>query len=539
MTGTPDNKRTIKFIKLSLLIFSLFSIYLFFSGYFEIGFLSDDYLNFISAKNSSLTQKFTSSIPYESNLHFRPLWFLSINVMIAINNLLGSSPDNFLLYRIDNLFCLCLLSFISSFLLFKITRRVSISIVFLLMIILYPNIVNDICWTVGKAGILCGIFLFSSLYFSFSYIERKSVSKILLTLLFFVLALLTKESAIMLPFIIVLLVLITFGKSKLSEIKNLIICELIILFLYTAYRILILPGTLTGLSEPGILNTFGVFSRALVSMVLPLDYLSIQNDFFDLNFFFLLYLLPVLILVFFIVRLILRSGNSGKLFLLALIFIAAISPNLMAGYFRPQLSLIPFLIFYLSLLILLSKIPVTPVLIKLLFYFIIIFWLIQDHYLIKDWKYAYEKSVNVVNDLIDSGIDFNKRNIILGLPSRYRQSYLLDNTFAQYNYWKYNDLSIRDEIYDFVHTGALDSASLNSELSLKQLSENEFEIETTGPTQFFQMAVSNTNEFKDEHIEIELGDENSFDKYSRMKVRVVSENVDVYYFSKDKLILLN
>ncbi|MBK8551314.1 MAG: hypothetical protein IPL53_09755 [Ignavibacteria bacterium] len=212
MKSVTLNNNTASFLKATLIIYLLYTLFLIFSGYFEIGLLADDYLNFAGAKNSTFIQKFTSSIPYISNLHFRPLYYLSLNFSMWINELLNSAKDNFILFRIENLMFFYVLIFLSSYLLFKITKRFYAGIFLLLMCLLYPNNLNDICWTVGRNDLQCGIFLIASLLFAFYYLDNKIKYNYYLAGLFFFLGLLTKETSVMLPFLTILLVYLAYGK---------------------------------------------------------------------------------------------------------------------------------------------------------------------------------------------------------------------------------------------------------------------------------------------------------------------------------------
>lgn len=528
------SKDKIKFILLSLTVFFIFTIFLILSGYFEIDFLSDDYLDFISAENSNITQKFEGSISYHSNLHYRPLWFLSMNVLVYLNNILEISKDNFILYRIDNYVWLCLVTFTASFLLFRITRRLSLSLIFLVITLLYPNVLNDICWTIGKGSLMCGFFLFLSLYFTFSFIEKKSILKLSLTVLFFVLSLLTKEPAVVLPFVTILLIYISFGKAKLYESSQIIICELAVLILYSIFRLAVLSTDpveiATTFQNPGIANTIGVILRAAISLTLPFDYLSIRYYISDFNVSLILYFVLIVIIFSKLLSILIKKKDSKNLLMLALIFFVSVIPNIIAGYFRPQLTLIPFLIFYLSLFIVINKISFDPGLLKIILPAIFIFLSVQSYYLIQDWKYASRESSEVINNLIQVNMDFNKKNIILGLPARYRQTHLLENAFAAYNYRKYGEFKIHDEFYDMVHTGALDSLSLNSDLKLKQMNAAESESEISGETQYFFIPGLNKNFIKSNDIEINLSGKNLFDKEKRMYVRKISDDTEIYYY---------
>lgn len=536
------NEKT-KLIIYSLILFFLYSVFLNFTGYFEIGLLSDDYLNFVSAQNSSFLQKITSSIPYYSNLHLRPVWFLSIDLSIWLNEVLHSSKGNFVLFRIENLVYFYILIFLSGYLFFKLTHRLQFSFVLMLVILLYPNNLNDICWTVGKVDLLCGIFMLLSLSFTFSYIENNRSSKMYLAGFFFVISLFTKETSTILPLVAIMLVYISYSKEKVSEIKKLIGFEFLILILYFSYRLFVLGlqprEVVTKFQTPGIFSSLSVTFRALISLVFPYDYLSMQDYLSDRNLMFALYTVLILIFIISVLFILIRTNNIKYIFCLGIIFFISIIPNLIAGYFRPQLILIPFIFFTFALFLISTKLKIRMRFFQIISLLIIIFWGKLGYNLILDWKYSYDKSVSSINSLIDYNIDTKKRNIVIGLPSRLRQTHILDYASGAYNYWKYGDFKVTDRIIDLVLIGALDLNSLNSELGIKKVSENEYEILTSGETMYFTQLDAFRSKYKDKDIEVRLSEKNLFRKPTYLGLRILSDNVDIYVVSNDNITKLH
>ncbi|MEO8447452.1 MAG: hypothetical protein ABI528_08150, partial [bacterium] len=153
--------------------------------------------------------------------------------------------------------------------------------------------------------------------------------------------------------------------------------------------------------------------------------------------------------------------------------------------------------------------------------------------LILEWKYAYDKSVTSIKSLIDVNIDTQRRNIVIGLPSRFKQAHMLDYATGAYNYWKYGEFVLKDRIIDIVLTGGLDVNSLNSEIVVTELSPTEFELQTTGETEYFIQLDAFRSKYKDRDIELRLAEMNLFRKPTYLGMRILSDKVDIYITTKD------
>lgn len=538
MVKSLFTKDIYRFLFFSVIIFICYTAFLIYSGYFEIGLLSDDYLNFIGAQHSSLYKKFTSSIPLINNLHFRPLYYISINFSIWINQMLNAAKDNFILYRIENMLFFYLAVFLISLLFFRITKKTISSVILLLICLLYPNNINDICWTVGKNDLMCAVFLISSLIFAFSYSENRTKPSYYLAGLFFALGLLTKETSVIVPFITILLVYIAYSKEKVFELKNLLIMEIFILIFYFSIRVYILgiqpAEVVSKFQRPGLSTSAGVAFKAFLSTLLPFDYLTIQEYLNSVNYLFIIYVFLLLIFVVAVLFIFIRTSNYKYLFLLSLVFLVSVSPNLLAGYFRPQLIFIPFILLSFSLLLIGFKMGVNLKFYLINLILIFLLWGKLSFNLIQDWKLAYSNSIECIKSMTALDLDTNKRNIFIGIPSRFRQASMLDYTMGAYNYWKYGEYKINDKITDLVMTGALDPASLNSEISVSKLSENEFELLTSGETQYFLRLDAANNKYKDSDLALRLSEKNLFKKPIDLKLRLTSDKADVYLYSQNK-----
>lgn len=538
MVKSLFTKDIYRFLFFSVIIFICYTAFLIYSGYFEIGLLSDDYLNFIGAQHSSLYKKFTSSIPLINNLHFRPLYYISINFSIWINQMLNAAKDNFILFRIENMLFFYLAVFLISLLFFRITKKTISSVILLLICLLYPNNINDICWTVGKNDLMCAVFLISSLIFAFSYSENRTKHSYYLAGLFFALGLLTKETSVIVPFITILLVYIAYSKEKVFELKNLLIMEIFILIFYFSIRVYILgiqpAEVVSKFQRPGLSTSAGVAFKAFLSTLLPFDYLTIQEYLNSVNYLFIIYVFLLLIFVVAVLFIFIRTSNYKYLFLLSLVFLVSVSPNLLAGYFRPQLIFIPFILLSFSLLLIGFRMGVNLKFYLINLILIFFLWGKLSFNLIQDWKLAYSNSIECIKSMTALDLDTNKRNIFIGIPSRFRQASMLDYTMGAYNYWKYGEYKINDKITDLVMTGALDPASLNSEISVSKLSENEFELLTSGETQYFLRLDAANNKYKDSDLALRLSEKNLFKKPIDLKLRLTSDKADVYLYSQNK-----
>lgn len=451
--------------------------------------------------------------------------------------MLNSAKDNFILFRIENMLFLYTAVFLIALLLFRITRKLIPSVILLLMCILYPNNINDICWTVGKNDLLCAVFLISSLIFAFAYSENKSKSSYYLAGLFFISGLLTKETTVILPFMTALLIYLAYTKEKVYEIKNLLIMEIFILIFYFSFRVYILgvqpAEVVTKFQKPGLYSSAGVLFKAFISLIMPFDYLSIQEYLNHFNLLFIIYSVLLFIFTVAVLFIFVRTNNFKYLFLLSLIFIVSVSPNLVAGYFRPQLIFIPFVLVCFSLILTGLKMNINLKFYLAVLFLIFFLWGKLSFNLIQDWRLAYFNSVECIKSMTGLDLDKKKRNIFIGLPSRFRQASMLDYTIGAYNYWKYGEYKIIDRITDLVLTGALDAASLNSEISVSKLSENEFELLTSGETQYFLRLDAANYKYKDKDIALRLSENNIFRKPTDLKLRLITDSADVYLYSQN------
>jgi hypothetical protein len=365
------------------------------SGYFSIGLLSDDYLNIISANTSTLSEKFTGDVPYYSKHHFRPVWFLSIQTTHAITNSLGLANDNFLIYRIENLFLLFAFASVASNLIYKITGKAAHSVLLAVLILIFPNNLNSICWTIGKVDFMAGIFILGTIYFSAKYLQDKSKVWLIISVVMLVLGLLTKETAVITPFICYLILRYSETGNEGTR-RTILFCQSAILAFYLLFRIFAASGNfsdaITTYSDPTLSGRLFVVLQAFISLLFPFDYLSLQSDLANFDLLLISYIVIIVSLCISLIHAIWKKKLSGLLLSSVLIFFISIIPNLAAGYFRPQLILIPFSLTLLSLILFISKSEVKLRITGRILAVVIIYWLLIDYQLIRNWNYASLKS---------------------------------------------------------------------------------------------------------------------------------------------------
>ncbi|MFA7360227.1 MAG: hypothetical protein WC139_04250 [Candidatus Kapaibacterium sp.] len=200
------------------------------------------------------------------------------------------------------------------------------------------------------------------------------------------------------------------------------------------------------------------------------------------------------------------KGKPKKFLLLCLLFIILISPNILAGYFRPQLIFVPFA--FTMILIFKEISLLSEKRIKLIQYILvplILLYSITSYTIIDDYRNAYVKLNQNINVISDEVLNNENKSIFLFLPSRLKQTYILDNIPATYNYCKYGDFVHFDTVQGFVNYAALDFESLNSEIVIKKINDSTVTAYCTGKTQFFYNIHNNSIlDYENEFIKCEF-----------------------------------
>jgi len=520
----------------------MFTMFMLASGYFSIGFLSDDYLNIISANTSTLSEKFTGDVPYYSKNHLRPIWFLSIQTTHAITNALGFANDNFQLYRIENLLLIFCFTFVASHLIYRITGKVAASILLAVLISSFPNNLNSICWTIGKVDLMAGIFILASIYYSAKFSQGTSKVWLLISVAMLALGLLTKETAVITPFVCYLILKYS-STGEEGNRKQLLLNQSVIVVLYLLFRIFLASGNfteaITTYSDSTLTGRLIVALQAFISLLFPFDYLSLQNDFLHFDLLLILYIVIIILLSVSLVHAIWKKKLSGLLLSSFLIFFISIIPNLAAGYFRPQLILIPFSLTVISLIVFISKSEVKFRITGGILAVVIIYWLLIDYQLIRNWNYASMKSEEAISELLNFPEEKFENAFILGLPGRINQAHMTEYATGPYNYFRFGTGPVRIDAKDVIHVSALDTGSLSSELTVERTGENEYYVYATGATQYFQITGQRGNSVGTNRFQIILDSLNSFGKPMRMKILNADKSNEIYLYKSQKIIKIS
>lgn len=180
---------------------------------------------------------------------FRPLFVLSYLIDTRI---WGTSPLGFHLTNI-------IFHSLNAFLTFKLTRRLiegltltvetknAITIGAGALFLLHPSHTEAVSWISGRADLMATFFCLASLLCYIAYARNKSVPQLALSLSCFALALLAKESAICLPFLVAVTAVFMgqAGRDTRRQLLGIVALYVFILLIFVAVRSIFI-GSLVG-----------------------------------------------------------------------------------------------------------------------------------------------------------------------------------------------------------------------------------------------------------------------------------------------------
>ena len=188
--------------------------------------------------------------------HYQPLSVLTYAIDYSIYGL------NAYGFRMTNI----LLHLVNILLVFIFIRRLSgrffVAVVVSLLFAVHPLRVESVVWISERKDVLYAVFYFSALICYLNYLEKnKSVKYILLTCLFFILALLSKSMAVSLP--IVLLLIDWYKKRKFSI--RLVIEKVPFLLLSVVFGLIVINSQQSSGLLEDTMASFTFFDRILLS----------------------------------------------------------------------------------------------------------------------------------------------------------------------------------------------------------------------------------------------------------------------------------
>ena len=126
-----------------------------------------------------------------SAFYYRPLLTISLIFDYQIG---GASP---LIYHFSNVIFHLISSCLVFVFLTKLNYKKTLSFLFSIIFLIHPVLTQAVAWIPGRNDSLLAIFILSTFIFFINYLKKKKVSSFILSLIFFGLALFTKESAIL------------------------------------------------------------------------------------------------------------------------------------------------------------------------------------------------------------------------------------------------------------------------------------------------------------------------------------------------------
>jgi len=530
-------------------VYVVFTVLLFILGYFNIGLLSDDYLNFYDATHSTFQQKVTGTLPYTNTLHIRPVYYLSLEKSFAISNWLGFAYDNFTFYRIQNLVLFLVISFLTGMILLELTGRYWLAMIASVSVLLFPNNLNNICWTAARVDLLCCLFFAAIIYFMLRYSEKKDILSLSIISISFLLALFTKETSLTIPFVVFMMIYFIYGKEYIFKLKLPFVIIFSLLSVYLIFRFVFIGNSLGEISTLYQANPFanapGVAARAAIGLTIPLDFLTLNRMLRQDNKIVLLYLASLYGAVFYLIWIMVKVDIYRHIWQFAALAFVLILPQMFVGYIRPQMVLIPFIIVMIFTLWAYNNhrqfnVSINKRVLQFFYGVTILFWIFWSYQVIMDWEISYHAAKENVNGLIETNLENTKRNIIIGSMGRYKQTLLFDKMTGAYNFWKEKSFTINDTINDVIQTGTLDKTSIGANNEIKNLSSHEFEIKATGKSQFFYIEGYNLERirtgFRNNDIAVEFTEFNYLDKPIKLKLTILSDNISCYVANESKFI---
>ncbi len=169
--------------------------------------IADD-KEFVS-KLSNIPEAFKLDVFKEmAGTFYRPLFVTSL----IIDGSLGKM--SFTVYHFSNILFHLLSACLLFSLLIKLRINKSSSLLLVLFFVVHPALMQAVAWIPGRNDSLLAVFVLSSFIMLMNYIQSKKTIHFVLHTLFFIMAMFTKETAIVLP-VLYLLMLRIFGKEKL------------------------------------------------------------------------------------------------------------------------------------------------------------------------------------------------------------------------------------------------------------------------------------------------------------------------------------
>lgn len=249
------------------------TIFFDFSYFDDNALILDNYQ--IISNPANFGKLFTNDVFFsDSNFYYRPLLNVSLMFDAQISNIYPwfYHLSNVLLHILTAVLLLIVLQKLGA----KKIRALWLSLFFLV----HPALVQAVAWIPGRNDSLLAVFMLSCFLFFLKFLESPRVFNYLMSLLFFILALFTKEAAVIIPVIFTIYYLLLSDKKiKKADIFMFIFGGLAVLFFWIMMRRLAIDGELGGLwsvivsfvyNAPAVLIALGKFLFPFNLSIMPI-----------------------------------------------------------------------------------------------------------------------------------------------------------------------------------------------------------------------------------------------------------------------------
>ncbi len=248
----------------------------------SFGFIADDYWLLHAALKNPLPLT-TDWVGSDVNM-FRPVVVFSmyLNYLVVGYHPFGFYIVNLLLHLFNTMLLFKILHSLSAGSRFSISKK-AIFIISLLFLTLPQNLIN-VYWISGRTDILCGTFVFVALYFFVQYTDSRNKKHLIYSLLAQFGAFASKETAFILIFYIILILII---KDEFRK-KGILLNRWIPIafspaLIYVLYRLFIFRGNAMGDVLSNNFSATGLvkfFSYGYWVLFIPFDILDIYYFYF-------------------------------------------------------------------------------------------------------------------------------------------------------------------------------------------------------------------------------------------------------------------
>src|SRR5690606_20079133 len=242
-TKISMQKKYLKLFNSSLFFISLIILILvivYFQSFFhQLIFLDDDTFIYVKFNGLSLSEKISTAFTsnYLDNHYYRPITLVSI----IVDSIIGG--QSFFIYHFTNF----ILHLLTGILIFVILKKIGVSnlIAFFttLLFILSPIQINAVSWIAGRGDLLAAFFSTSAILIFLNFINENKTYLLIFVSILLVLAILSKEVALPVPFLLTGFYFIEKKKYVLNKNSvGVLIMMAFVLGFYYVLRVFILPG---------------------------------------------------------------------------------------------------------------------------------------------------------------------------------------------------------------------------------------------------------------------------------------------------------